>query len=322
MCCTSPDMSAPASSASATPTTATVPASAAAASAATALLAMSAPASSVSGSLSASASSASSAPASGSPSVSGAVRASLNLQSLVCPFSLDWLEGAIALPCGHILSRAPISQWVGQAEARGEVATCPLCREPLQGFDPAKAATLTAVDDLASQARDRGLPLPHDEETTQPAASSSSISAASASAADAPLRKPKWKASVTRLTAPNRSSDGPQLGRLKIENSNSAFLYQTAIIAVADCSGSMEGRPIEQVQTSLRRLLERTYASRHLNLSMVAYSTKARSIRVDTANPVATYERWVNDLNRGMVCKHTQRMKSRVRWGAQPCTDV
>eukprot|EP00931_Biecheleriopsis_adriatica_P079493 TRINITY_DN52909_c0_g1_i1.p1 TRINITY_DN52909_c0_g1~~TRINITY_DN52909_c0_g1_i1.p1 ORF type:complete len:247 (+),score=24.25 TRINITY_DN52909_c0_g1_i1:92-832(+) len=65
---------------------------------------------------------------------------------LSCSLCLDLLHDAVATPCNHTFCRACILR-VCMASS-----TCPLCRAPLVGFDPAAAAVNSSIADLISAA--------------------------------------------------------------------------------------------------------------------------------------------------------------------------
>lgn len=201
----------------------------------------------------------------------------LDTAHLVCPFSHDWLEDPIALPCGHIISQAPLVEWISRS------STCPVCREDLSDFDAANAKRLSAIAALVDQARAAGVPLPGE----------GGYSSAP------PGVTPKWKATITKLV--NRNVHLPtSIGKLEIVNTNQAFQFQTGLIAVADRSGSMGGEPISQVQMSLNSMVDRTYSNSHLATTLIGYSNDARSTEVDTSLPVVVHRQWIQDLSRNM----------------------
>jgi len=214
--------------------------------------------------------------------------AAMDTSDLVCLFFGGWLEDPIALPCGHITSRAPIIDWLKRDPS------CPTCRANLSKFDAEKANRLHAIAELVAKAIASGQPLPDAAAAPKGDAAGSSSSASSSSSKP----KPKWTATLTKLTNRNNAYRVANVGKLEIRNTNNAFNFKTLLIPVIDASGSMSGSPIKQAQSAMSAIVEHAYANTSLMTTMVAYANQARAYAVDARESRALPNAWVQDLSK------------------------
>eukprot|EP00005_Dracoamoeba_jomungandri_P009992 CAMPEP_0174262924 /NCGR_PEP_ID=MMETSP0439-20130205/16189_1 /TAXON_ID=0 /ORGANISM="Stereomyxa ramosa, Strain Chinc5" /LENGTH=1530 /DNA_ID=CAMNT_0015347969 /DNA_START=34 /DNA_END=4626 /DNA_ORIENTATION=- len=178
---------------------------------------------------------------------------------LTCPISLELLEDPISTPCcGQTFSRDSLRVHLAR------VAVCPMCREDIPYFDPKTAPRNVTIAGLVDQMKGNQGPqdLVPEKEMEEETASG-----------------PSWKCSLAPVIG--LSGEILPVGRLKVQVNWSDFNGETCVfIPVIDKSGSMSGKPFEQVKTALLHMLYATLSNRNVFTTIIPYSSNAEKILV------------------------------------------
>lgn len=183
-------------------------------------------------------------------------------EDLICLISHDWLEDPVQLPCcGKAVSRLEILNSLNYS------SNCPNCREDISGTNFATVAPIRNLIDKIEKAKKRNVVLPQKQsvESLTP-----------------------WKATITVLKDVH-SAYRNKVARLEIGTGKS--LFKTLVIPVIDRSGSMCGKPMEQVRYSLKRLVDLTYDYNNIITNVITYDTSAKSYLIDTSQPRMKYDK-------------------------------
>jgi ankyrin repeat protein len=204
--------------------------------------------------------------------------ATFDTSALACPICFEWLDDPVTTPCGHSCCRACLSQWLGGNDS------CVVCRDVLSNFDIESAGKAIVLADMVAQAKAQGLSL-DPIVAKQP-------------------NHPSWTASLTRLKNRNAMVHARKgaVGKLEFSNHNQTVQFKTLLIPVVDCSGSMQGHPIAQAQTSLNNIVDICHASPlSLTTTLVAYSSTSWSIDADAKSKhIAETRSWIRGLSNDM----------------------
>lgn len=189
-------------------------------------------------------------------------------ENLLCPLSLDWfIEPVILNCCGASVSKEEIINWSKYKD------NCPLCRGDLNINNLVINRNLAY---LVEEAKSKGISKPSLEKR---------------------LHKQKWKAKLYRLN--NINYRDTSIGRLKIECLDPNYTFKTLLIPVIDESGSMSGKPMEQVRYSLKRLVDLNYRNKNLITNMIGYSDTAKSYFLDTSKSIESNYQTCDYFGRG-----------------------
>lgn len=197
----------------------------------------------------------------------------LNPKHYVCPFTFDWLENPILLPCcGKQVSKDPmIEYWKNNKN-------CLFCRNNLsinfRHFNPETEVivkdTVYAIEDL----KKNNVPIPV-----------------------IPKQDGTWEAKLHYLKLNNVFQT--KIGQLEIINSNNNFKFKNLLIPVIDKSGSMIGSPFNQVKYSLQRIVDLAYKYPEFITNIISYSDWADNILLDTNMPINHNIDLVNRMSTG-----------------------
>lgn len=189
---------------------------------------------------------------------------------LKCPFTLDYFEDLIQLPCcGQAISREPICVYMNNGKD-----ICPLCRDDISSFAPRDCAPLRNLASLVEKAKNGS----SESSNTMPDPIENSIHLFN--------ENQELLGSLTMLVSDNNISQ-KMICRLNIDTST---LDKTLLIAVIDKSGSMSNE-MHQVRYSLENILNITYDNPNRNTTLVLYNHQATSVNIDKSRPKVEYER-------------------------------
>ncbi len=169
---------------------------------------------------------------------------SRSLEHLTCPITWELFDDPITLPCcGQNCSRAAIT------ESLIHNISCPMCRASLSNFNPATAPRNVSIAALTDNARGElsefQLPRGH-----------------------------QWSANMILL-------EGTNVAELNIDIEKSRFHIidrPTLFVAVIDRSGSMSGRPFQQLQSALIHIKSLCSNNETVQLSLIAYDSYAAEV--------------------------------------------
>lgn len=184
-------------------------------------------------------------------------------EDLTCPISRELLQDPIVVPCcGRAFSRESLRVYFGQFSPHsvsGNHKACPCCRADLDHFNVQEApknVNLASLVEMVLQEKNTS--------TT-----------AAASNHDEP--QAKFSAEAEHLL----DNDDHDIGvaELKITVNDSTLNPKpTLFIVLADVSGSMQGRPWEQVCASLKHIAHQSFENPAVICRMVAYESSAKEI--------------------------------------------
>ena len=168
------------------------------------------------------------------------------LNSLTCPITLEIIEDPVQLPCcGKSVSRIPLKQ------SLEIVQTCPLCRQDLSNFDintaPTNRTLLAIVDSIKL------------------------------SNSPKEVKDHQWSSNFEWI-----DKNKPYIGKLSLNVIRANFKTKKSIfIAVVDKSGSMSGKPIEQVKTALEHIIGLTSLKvSSIETRIILYSSTASCLPI------------------------------------------
>ncbi|KAG2382149.1 hypothetical protein C9374_005351 [Naegleria lovaniensis] len=177
-------------------------------------------------------------------------------EDLTCPISRELLQDPIVVPCcGRAFSRESLHTYFGHASEK----TCPCCRADLSEFDEQQApknVNLASLVEMVSQEKP-------------------SVEGTLSSNTNEP--RAKFGAEAEHLV----DSDDHDIGvaELKISVNDSTLNPKpTLFIVLADVSGSMQGRPWQQVCASLKHIAHQSFENPAVICRMVAYESSAKEI--------------------------------------------
>ncbi|EFC38207.1 predicted protein [Naegleria gruberi] len=172
---------------------------------------------------------------------------------LLCPISRELLEDPIVVPCcGRAFSRQSLANYFSTIEYR----TCPCCRGNLDEFDVESAPKNVNLASLIDQ-------------VLNPNNSNQKVEQVE--------EKSLFRIEVEHLIDLDDHDIG--VAELTIHvNDPSLNPKPTLFIALADVSGSMQGRPWEQVCTSLKHFAQQSFNNPAIICRMVAYESSAKEI--------------------------------------------
>ncbi len=164
-------------------------------------------------------------------------------QDLTCPITLALFQDPVSVPCcGKAFERGALVQNL-QHRTR-----CPLCNGDLSAFDAAHAAKNVLLAGLVDTLENK--------------------------VAVVPAKEHHWTCTATPITATSNMCE------LALQLENAKFKTRPALfIAVLDRSGSMGGRPGEQVGMALKHIEALAKHNNNVHLVMLAYESACREIQ-------------------------------------------
>lgn len=200
-------------------------------------------------------------------------------EDLRCPYTLDYLEHPITLPCcGRAISYDPFVNYHNVNKK------CPVCASDLSDIDILTLPKNINLAYLIEKAKNKNL--------TQ-----STKLQSNKSQPDQLDKQTSYTAKIhclTNMTNANQSV----IGQLNI-TSNKNLLFKTLLIVAVDESGSMNGAPTKQCQYSLHRFLDLSFKHKHLISNIVAYDDTARLTIINNTEPRAKYEQIIEKIGKG-----------------------
>jgi len=161
---------------------------------------------------------------------------------LTCPITLDPFEDPVTVPCcGKSFSRDPLSMHLQRSDR------CPSCNGDLSSFDVVNAAKNVLLAGLV--------------ETFY------GVRVAS-------QQGPQWSCEAFPIKS------GSQVYEVELSVKQAKYsLRPVLFIAVMDCSGSMSGRPYEQVRTALKHIYAMARQHDQVKLIMLSYGSDCTEIQ-------------------------------------------
>ena len=165
-------------------------------------------------------------------------------RELTDPITLELFVDPVSVPCcGKAFNRETL------AECFAVEKICPLCRTPLQDFDVTTAAKNVVLASMVEALQ--GAP----------------------TAEASPRNSHLWSCTVTPIR------EDESVAEFVLSCDKAEFKTRPSLfIAVVDESGSMCGRPMDQVRTALKHMVELAKVNSHVVLKMIAYSSGANEI--------------------------------------------
>ena len=168
------------------------------------------------------------------------------LETLTCPITLEIIEDPVQLPCcGKSVSRIPLKN------AFKVIKNCPLCRKDLSSFDIDNAPTNRTLSAIVE-----AIKLSHSHKV---------------------IKDHQWLSNFEWIDQKN-----PYIGKLSLNIIRANFKTKKSIfIAVVDKSGSMSGKPIEQVKTALEHIIGLTSLKvSSIETRVILYSSTANCLPI------------------------------------------
>ncbi|AYV77769.1 MAG: ankyrin repeat protein [Edafosvirus sp.] len=192
-------------------------------------------------------------------------------EDLICPILGDYFVDPVNLNCcGKAVSRQPLIEWLQMQ------LVCPLCRANLPDFDAVNAPMAKNLAYLVEKAKKE-----NEEKTIK-----------------IDEKDHGWNAKIFPLINDRPSAYQQVIGRLQIANVNTNHQFKTLLIPVIDQSGSMSGKPIEQVKYSLNRILDITYKNPNLLTNIIHYHDIAKSTEIDKFTAIEFYKDIVSKIDK------------------------
>lgn len=186
------------------------------------------------------------------------------MSDLTCPYTLDWLEDPVTLPCcGRTVSRTPLLVSLNITQQ------CSLCRGDLSNYNALTAPMSRNIAYLVEEAKRVSGELPPPGPETPNHCDHS------------------WKATLTLLAGEN-SIFQKRVGQLEFNNNN--VVFKNLVLTVIDRSGSMGGSPISQVRYSLTRVTDLAYKHSNLMTTVIAYDDRIESHEINTTTPRSYFD--------------------------------
>lgn len=193
-------------------------------------------------------------------------------EDLIDPITGDLLEDPITVPCcGRAFSRNSL---IINSSYSTE---CSMCRGSLKGFDPQlapKSITVANMIDHFMKTKKTNVPeiIPNLDE------------------------KMTWHAKIIPVQTANNGYK-TKIGRLMITNSSNKMNFKTLIVPIVDKSGSMSGKPINQVKYSLKRIIDLTYKNSHLVTTIIPYADTASEILININLPQSHHDNTIDHIS-------------------------
>lgn len=182
------------------------------------------------------------------------------LNNLSCPITMELLENPITVPCcGKAFSRLPLIQYLNSSSSKD----CPTCRGDLSNFDAENAQKNVILESLVEEyTKLNNIPVPPVDNSSKE------------------LGLPEWKANINQLT--DNDDDDLEVGELKLSLNYSGFSPKPCLfLVVVDRSGSMSGKPFQQVQSALLHIVRNTHSNPNIRTVIVAYDNIAEIINTN-----------------------------------------
>ena len=181
------------------------------------------------------------------------------LNEFTDPVSMDTINDPVGLPCcGNVIDRQSIIDCLANS------TTCPYCRGSLSGWDATNAPKLRQVASLIERAQIG-------------AVGGDGLSDLFADGTGRKLPTPEWVVHLEELPL-GQGTGGSRVGQLVITNPDRKHQYRNLVIPVIDISGSMGGKPIQQVQFCIDILLG--MRTSELAISIVKYNSSYEIIHI------------------------------------------
>jgi len=180
------------------------------------------------------------------------------LKELQDPITLELLDDPVTVPCcTKAFSRSSLASFFETQLEVDHDATCPNCRASLSDFDvhgaPRNVVLASLIDNLRA-------------EQMKPQ----------------PQKEHEWSCTLTPIAAAADKEDPnetPIVAELLLSCRKSKFQTRPSLfIAVVDESGSMSGRPMEQVRMALEHMVGLAATNANVNLRIISYSSGAVEI--------------------------------------------
>ena len=189
------------------------------------------------------------------------------------PITLDIIDDPITLGCcGRVVSRQSVVNSLKNS------LNCPLCAQNMGNFDPIAAPKVVnmayMIEEYHRANPKPNVPTDNNNNTNQ------------------------WNVNIEYVVTGNTVYQ-TVIGELNISNPKFKN-FSNLLLAIVDKSGSMSGKPIQQVQYSLRRLVEMTFRTPTLMTCIVPYCDTASSVLIDRINGIQFYENVINGLSQNM----------------------
>ena len=182
------------------------------------------------------------------------------LNEFTDPVSMDTINDPVGLPCcGNVIDRQSIIDCLANS------ASCPYCRSSLMGWDATSAPKLRQVASLIERAQTG-------------AVGGDGLSDLFGDGTGRKLPTPEWVAHLEELPLGHAAASSSRVGQLVITNPDRKHQYRNLVIPVIDISGSMGGKPIQQVQFCIDLLLG--MRTSELAISIVKYHNSYQIIHI------------------------------------------
>jgi len=167
-----------------------------------------------------------------------------NYDLLTCPITGELFVDPISLPCcGQTFSRQSIID-----HFRFNSRICPMCRAILSTFNVETASRNVIITNLIERNKLENNVI---------------------------IEQPLWSAKYYKIN--NEKYTGEALFNLSVNNIK-VMLRPTLFIAVCDCSGSMQGKPWEQVEKALLHMIGVVKTNKLIDLKIITYASMATII--------------------------------------------
>lgn len=162
---------------------------------------------------------------------------------LTCPITQELFEDPVTLPCcGKAVSRAPLVDWLNRNPV------CPLCNNDLSTFDATNAAKNVIIAGM--------------------------IDTLNGNIPVVDISKHRWKCTLTPIT------ENATKYEMMITVEDAKFSTRPSLfIAVLDRSGSMGGKPGQQVSVALRHIEALSKQNEQVKLVMLSYGSECKEIQ-------------------------------------------
>ena len=211
--------------------------------------------------------------------------ASNMLNDLTCPISLEFFDDPVSVPCcGKAFSRQTLIEHINTVDYD---IKCPSCNGNLENFDihnaPKNVILASLVEEIVKMAQNNIQPV------TQPQIQqNNTINKKNENL------EPEWKCIINHLT--DEDDNDMPVGELKLSLQNAGFAPRPCLfIVVVDQSGSMSGKPWQQVQSALIHIMRQTYSNPHVKTVVVSYSNIADVI--NTNDTLSNVENRIKMMN-------------------------
>jgi hypothetical protein len=183
---------------------------------------------------------------------------SINPEDITCIFSGEYMDDPITTPnCGHTFSRQHLLDY---KNVKGDDFDCPICRIDLTDFDIENAPKNIVIANIIDAMKIDGSSPPIIK-------------------LDNPIL---WSANLYQLK--NLDNEKTDVSCIEINTNISLNQNKCLLIPVIDRSGSMAGSPMNQVNYSMKRVIDTTKASSNLITTIITYDDTYEIMDIHTAS--------------------------------------